>query len=64
MASVGLHSPAIQLRQPIGPAPWSCYVDVGDDDPLARHAADTADILRASGIEVSEHHWPGGHNRS
>jgi len=64
MGSVGLHSPAIQLRQRISPAAWSCYVDVGDDDPLARHAADTADILRASGIEVSEHHWPGGHNRS
>jgi predicted esterase len=64
MGSVGLHSPAIQLRQRISPAPWSCYVDVGDDDPLARHAADTADVLRASGIEVSEHHWPGGHNRS
>ncbi len=64
MGSVGLHSPAIQLRRTIERPAWSCFIDVGDDDPLAAHAADTAEVLRASGIDVTEHHWPGGHDRS
>jgi predicted esterase len=63
MLSVGLHSPAIRLRQPVERASWSCFVDVGNDDSLAASATETAAALRHSGIAVSEHHWPGGHNR-
>lgn len=64
MGSVGLHSPAIHLSEPIENASWPCFVDVGNDDPLDNAASNTADVLRKSGIDVSEHHWPGRHDRA
>jgi len=63
MGSVGLHSPAIHLGAPVERASWSCFLDVGDDDPLADAATRTAEVLRRSGIAVQEHHWSGGHDR-
>ncbi|TPW10158.1 MAG: esterase, partial [Acidimicrobiaceae bacterium] len=63
MISVGLHSPALHLQAPIEDAPWRCLIDVGDDDSLAAAATDTASMLRDSGIDVTERHWPGGHDR-
>jgi hypothetical protein len=64
MRSVGLHSPAIHLDGPIEPVTWPCFVDVGNDDRLTDDASETAALLRSSGIDVTEHHWPGGHDRS
>lgn len=63
MVSVGLHSPAVRLTAPIDAAPWLCLIDVGDDDALADATASTASMLRASGIDVAERHWHGGHDR-
>ena len=64
MVSVGLHSPALRLTAPIEPVSWPAFIDVGDDDSLADATTRTASLLRESGIEVTEHHWPGGHDRT
>ncbi len=62
--SVGLHSAATNLTSPIEPVGWRCWVDVGTDDHLRNAAATTANSLRASGVTVEEHVWPGGHDRA
>jgi hypothetical protein len=64
MRSVGLDTPAIDLTTPVEAAQWPCFIDAGDQDPLARAATRTAATLRSSGIDVVERHWPGGHNRA
>ena len=62
--SVGLHSPAVALNDPIAPVHWRCWIDVGDSDSLATSATQTATVLIASGVDVTTHHWSGGHDRA
>lgn len=64
MGSVGLHSPALRLDAPIEPGSWPAFIDVGLDDPLDDATTRTASFLRDSRIAVTEHHWPGGHDRT
>jgi S-formylglutathione hydrolase FrmB len=61
--SLGLHSPAVRLDAPTDRFEWPCWIDVGEGDPLSDAVTQTAQLLRDSGIAVSEHHWPGGHDR-
>lgn len=63
MRSVGLHSPALRLNAPIEPVTWPAFIDVGNDDSLVDTATRTSSFLRDSGVDVTEHHWPGGHDR-
>lgn len=64
LVSVGLHSPAIRLTDPIETDSWRCWIDVGDADSLTDDTKTTADTLRRSGLDVTEQHWPGGHDRA
>jgi S-formylglutathione hydrolase FrmB len=40
------------------------WIDVGIDDPFHRADAAFASILRARGVNVTSHLWPGGHTAS
>ena len=42
-----------------GPEVW---LDTGESDPFVAGFGALADNLTASGVEVEEHIWPGGHD--
>lgn len=59
--SVGLHSPASNLRRTVDPIPWRCWLDIGREDYLLDGALNTARSLSDSGVDVVEHIWTGDH---
>jgi predicted esterase len=63
--SVGLHSPALGSSPIDGRQfDWPCWIDCGSDDSLASQSRRAAAELARAGIDVSEHSWPGGHDRT
>ncbi len=64
VVSVGLHSPAVRFTVPVTPVGWRCWIDCGDGDPLSGEAHRLVGRFVDSGIDVTEHRWPGGHDRA
>lgn len=64
VVSIGLHSPAARLARPATSVGWRCWIDCGDSDSLTDEAHRLAGLLAEGGVDVTEHHWPGGHDRA
>ncbi len=64
VVSVGLHSPALRLADPVTPVGWRCWIDCGDSDSLSDEAHRLAGLFVDSGIDVTEHRWSGRHDRA